>query len=459
MKLYGIDAQVKNAPALDGGFFPMEKFFRTFLKTADKPLAVALERGGGRVCVYDTRIHGAADMYEADCFYVERLVKTLLWVRGGYRVYVCGDENICEYIRSVYSENGARAFDAATMARVYGHPFEARYLPYDEKPRENERAAALGGHTDGCRIGFDAGGSDIKVSAVVDGEPLYSEEIVWHPKINADPDYHFGEIVRAMKAAAKRLPRVDAIGISSAGIHIDNETKLASLFLKVPEELFDAKVKNIYARACRELGDMPFAVANDGDVTALAGAMSLNASGILGIAMGTSEAGGYVSPEGGITGWLNELAFAPVDARQGVAPDEWSGDFGCGVKYFSQDGVIRLSPNAGITLSEALTPAQKLSEVQKLADEGHVPALAVFDTIGCYLGHTLPYYARFYDIRHVLLLGRVTSGKGGERLVSRCRDVLSEEYPELGFDLVLPDEKSRRVGQSVAAASLPEIKR
>ena len=33
--------------------------------------------------------------------------------------------------------------------------------------------------------------------------------------------------------------------------------------------------------------------------------------------------------------------------------DEWSGDIGCGVKYFSQDGVIKLAPRAGIELTGA----------------------------------------------------------------------------------------------------------
>lgn len=458
MKLYGIQSGHKKAPLLDPDFYPMEQFCRGFLKTAGKPLAIAVERDGGRVSVYETKIHGTPDRANADCYYAERLVKFLLWARGGFRVTVCGDEAVYRHIRSVYSETGARAFDALTMADVYEHPFEVLYVPYSQKPAEAESPAALGGHLDGCRIGFDAGGSDRKVSAVMDGQVLYSEEVVWHPKTCADPDYHYGEIVDALKTAASKLPRVDAIGISSAGIYVENKTKLASLFLQVPKELFDAKVKNIYERACRQIGDMPFAVANDGDVAALAGAMALEASGVLGIAMGTSEAAGYVDTQGNITGWLNELAFAPVDAQPGAMADEWSKDIGCGVKYFSQDGVIKLAPRAGIMLNDELTPAQKLKEVQGLAEKGEEPALAVFDSIGCYLGHTLPYYARFYDIRNLLLLGRVTSGKGGERLVARCRAVLSEDYPELSVNLVLPDEKSRRVGQSVAAAGLPALK-
>ena len=458
MKLYGVEWEVKNVPQLDPHFIPMEQFVRGFLRDAKQPLAIAVEREAGHISVYDTFVHGTAKMQQADFYYVERMVKFLLWAKGGFRVTICGDRGIYEHIKSVYSPEGARAFDFKTMSDVYEHPFEILHLPYDQKPDEAESSQPLGGHLDGCRIGFDAGGSDRKVSAVMDGEVLYSEEVVWSPKTNSDPDYHFNGIVTALKTAASKLPRVDAIGISSAGIYVNNRTMLASLFLKVPKDLFDAKVKNIYERACREIGDVPFIVANDGDVTALAGAMELKDTGVLGIAMGTSEAVGYVDERGNVTGWLNELAFAPVDAHPEAMEDEWSGDIGCGVKYFSQDGIVKLSPRAGIALSDKLTQAQKLKEVQKLAEQDMPPAMAVYDSIGCYLGHTLPFYARFYDIKHLLLLGRVTSGKGGEHMLERCRKVLKEEYPELSINIVLPDENSRRVGQSVAAAGLPSIK-
>ncbi|MDD3692724.1 MAG: ROK family protein [Oscillospiraceae bacterium] len=458
MKLYEVNCEIKNVPKLDPNFIPMEQFHRSFLKTATKPLAIAIERESGHVSVYETRIHGTQEMQKADFYYVERLVKFLLWAKGGFKVTICGDEAVFNHIRTLYSEDGERAFDAKTMADVYEKPFEVGYRDYNQKPAQNESSKPLGGHMDGCRIGFDAGGSDRKVSAVMDGKVLYSEEVVWHPKTTSDPDYHFNEIVAALKTAASKLPRVDAIGISSAGIYVNNRTMLASLFLKVPKDLFDLKVKNIYERACREIGDVPFVVANDGDVTALAGAMDLNDNGILGIAMGTSEAVGYVDDHGNVTGWLNELAFAPVDAHPDAMEDEWSGDIGCGVKYFSQDSVIKLAPRAGIELSDDLTPAQKLKEVQKLAEQENESALDIFDSIGCYLGHTLPFYARFYNIKHLLLLGRVTSGKGGERMLAKCRAVLNDEYPELDINIVLPDEKSRRVGQSVAAAGLPVIK-
>ena len=459
MNYLGIEVPVANTPELDPGFIPLGKFFDAFLKDARRPLSLAVERAGGEVAVYNTFIHGTPDMAEADRYYVDRLVKMLLWMKGGFKVYVSGSEAMYESVRDAYRPGGTREFDADFMSNVYERPFEV--VLCDAVPAEYSNPQAVGRHMDGCRIGFDAGGSDRKVSAVIDGESVFSEEVVWYPKVTEDPDYHYEGIVSALKAAAEHLPRVDAVGVSSAGIYINNRTMVASLFLKVPKELFDEKVKDIYIRAITDtFGDVPYVVANDGDVSALAGAMSLGENNILGIAMGTSEAVGYVDENGNVTGWLNELAFAPVDANPKAMADEWSGDIGCGVKYFSQDGVIKLAPRAGIELAEGDAPAQKLKAVQALMEAGDSRAEAVYRSIGVYLGHTLAFYHSFYGLKYVLLLGRVMSGKGGDIILDTCKAVLAEEYPEVADKIVptLPDEKARRVGQSVAAASLPELR-
>jgi predicted NBD/HSP70 family sugar kinase len=181
---------------------------------------------------------------------------------------------------------------------------------------------------------------------------------------------------------------------------------------------------------------------------------------VLGIAMGTSEAVGYINKDGNLNGWLSELAFVPVDLNKDAMVDEWSGDYGCGVKYFSQDSVIKLAKPAGIELDENLSPAEKLKVVQNLMAENDPRARQIYETIGIYLGYTLPYYAEFYDIKYVLLLGRVTSGEGGNIMVEKAKEVLKTEFPEFAeIQLLMPDEKSRRVGQSIAAASLPQIKK
>ncbi len=457
MNFLGLELNVKNLPELDKGYIPLEAFFAAHQALATKPVCVAVERSRGQVGTWETKLIGTPAYAEADAYYMDRLVKFLLWSWGGFKVSICGDEDAAAKIAAAYSVGGSRAFDKEFMERVYEREFEVVSLPYDKKPAAHQVSEALGRHTNGCRIGFDAGGSDRKVSAVIDGEAVYSEEVVWFPKTNADPDYHYNGILEAFRTAASKMPRVDGIGVSSAGVYIDNKPMVASLFLKVPQELYDEKVKNIYMRAAAEIGDVPLVVANDGDVTALAGAMGLGDNAVLGIAMGTSEAVGYVDPDGNITGWLNELAFAPVDGAPDAMEDEWSGDIGCGVKYFSQDGVIKLAPRAGITLTGE-SPAEKLKEVQALMAADDARAVSVYHSIGVYLAHTLALYARFYRIRHVLMLGRVMSGKGGDIILETAAKVMREEYPQLTFTPEAPDEKTRRVGQSVAAASLPEVK-
>ena len=457
MNHLGIEVSVKNVPELDPGFIPLAQFNRAFLAGADKPLDVAVERSNGQVAVWHVKVHSDPAFAAADEYYVERVIKTMLWMYGGFRVYLAGSQELADRMNVHYSATGRQSFDWDYMANVYEHPFEI--IACDKVPQESGDPKAIGRHLDGCRIGFDAGGSDRKVSAVIDGEPVFSEEVVWFPKITADPDYHYDGIVAALKSAASHMPRVDAVGVSSAGVFINNRTMRASLFLQVPKDLYDAKVKDIYLRAVKDtFGDIPVAVINDGDVSALAGAMSLGENSVLGIAMGTSEAAGYVDAQGRVTGWLNELAFVPVDVQPDAMADEWSGDIGCGVKYFSQDGVIKLAPRAGIQLDEAASPAEKLKAVQALMEQGSEAAAKVYESIGVYLGHTLAFYYDLYACRHVLLLGRVMSGKGGDLILDTAKRVLAEEYPGIADKLLpsLPDERFRRVGQSMAAASLAE---
>ncbi len=450
---------------LDKGFAPLAlvcREMRENTKDNGQDIVIAVERNKGYITTYKTRIYKDGTGHDEENFrFVERMAKALLWVVGGYKIIIAGSDVVGNKIKEAYTDGGLRDFDVHFMERVYERAFEVEVCSIENAPENNEAAAPVGRHLDGCRIGFDAGGSDRKVSAVIDGESVYSEEVVWFPKINSDPDYHYQGILNAMKTAASKMPRVDAIGVSSAGVYVDNRIMVASLFLKVNEEDFDKKVKNMYIDVAREIGEnIPVEVANDGDVTALAGAMDLNDNSVLGIAMGTSEAGGYVDPDGNITGWLNELAFVPVDYNTDAMVDEWSGDFGCGVKYFSQDGVIKLAPFAGIELDENLSPAEKLKIVQKLMAEGDERAALIYDTIGAYFGYAIAFYTEFYEIKHVLIMGRVTSGEGGVILLERAQEVLNKEFPELAktIELHIPDENSRRVGQSVAAASLPKIK-
>ena len=451
-------------PPLDEEFRPASLANRAYRAEAakhDEPLVIGLERENGNFSRYETVVfpEGHPRAVENN-YYIERLVKFLLWQRGGYKIYIGGSHSIAEYVRSCYAPDGPRKFDYYFMGeQVYERPFSVMGCSPDEVPPANETGKPLGRHLDGCRIGFDLGASDRKVSAVVDGKVVFSEEVIWEPRRQTDPDYHYGEIVTALKTAAAKMPRVDAIGGSSAGIIIDNRPMVASLFRGIPGERFQ-EIRDLFNRIRREM-NVPMEVINDGDVTALAGAMSLDDTGVLGIAMGSSEAGGYVDLNGNILGWLSELAFAPVDYNPYGPVDEWSGEIGCGALYFSQQCVFRLAPKAGIETSVDLTDAEKLKSIQEKLESGHAGALKIWRSIGIYLGYALAHYADFYQVKHVLILGRCTSWLGGELILKNAKAVLQAEFPELAesIHIQLPDEKSRRIGQSIAAASLPEIKK
>ena len=345
MTTFVFNQKPTKALPLDPGYTPMILGNMAFLKAVNESgikqeVRIAIVRSNDQIATTTTYIFGQeANQFEANYLYIERLVKSLLWLKGGYKIIFGGDLLVGEALKKAYSFNGERAFDQKFMANVYQEDFIVEIVSLEDVPQTNEISKPMGRHLDGCRIGFDAGGSDRKVSAVVNGESIYSEEIVWHPKINSDPSYHYAGILDSMKRAASKLPRVDAIGVSSAGIFIDNKVAVASLFLKVPQDVFDEKVRNMYFDIQKDMGNVPLEVVNDGDVTALAGAMSLESNNVLGIAMGTSEAAGYVDSLGNITGWLNELAFVPVDYNKHSLIDEWSLDYGCGVKYFSQDSI------------------------------------------------------------------------------------------------------------------------
>ncbi|MGI6206717.1 MAG: ROK family protein [Anaerolineae bacterium] len=455
----------KFVPPLDPDFRPAVLANRAYQKeVADSgqgvPLVLGLERLEGETSRFETQVfpegHPRA---EANFMYAERLVKFLLWQRGGWKVYVGGPRSIGEYIKKVYAPGGEREFDYHFMGEdVYEKTFTVVPCDPADVPPAREAARSLGRHLDGYRIGFDLGASDRKVSAVVNGEAIYSEEVVWEPRQHSDPEYHYREILTAIKTAASKMPRVDAIGGSSAGIYVNNRPMIASLFRGVPKDQFD-KIRNMFLRIRDEMG-VPLEVINDGDVTALAGAMSLEDTGILGIAMGSSEAAGYVNLEGSINPWLSELAFAPVDYQPNAPVDEWSGDKGVGALYFSQQCVFRLAPKAGIELPTGVTDADRLKFVQEKLEAGHEGATKIWQSMGYYLGYAIPHYADFYDIKHVLILGRCTSGRGGDLILNGANEVLRSEFPDLAtrINVQLPDEKSRRVGQSIAAASLPELR-
>ncbi len=449
-------------PPLDSGFVPAVLWNREFHRrcaAASAPLAIALERPDGTVSRFDTRI--GADR-ALNFRHVERLVKMLLWSRGGSRIFIGGNADIAANLRAEYAPDGRKKFDCDFVGtKTYGRPLEFIACEPPNVPAANEATIPLGRHLDGCRIGFDLGGSDRKCAAVIDGEVVFSEEIAWDPYFQSDAQYHYDGINDTLKRAAAHLPRVDAIGGSAAGVYVNSEVRAASLFRGVPQEAFEKRIRRIFFDLQREWGGVPFEVANDGEVTALAASMSFGENRVLGISMGTSVAAGYVTASGAITPWLNELAFGPVDYRDNAPVDEWSGDRGCAVQYFCQQGVARLAPLAGLDFPREMKFAEQLVEVQHLMSAGDDRARRINETIGICFGYAIAHYAEFYDIGTLLILGRVTSGEGGNLLLEKAGEVLRAEFPALAERIKLrtPDEKDKRHGQAVAAASLPALRR
>ncbi len=453
-------------PELDPEFAPAALWNRAYCDCVEYsgtpvPVSIALSCPDGNGSIFSTRILPLTAENEALTWrYLERLLKFLLWQRGGSRVMISGCASLVEKLSTTYSSSGARHFDCDFFGgKVYQTPLEISACSMEDLPVTNETTVPLGRHLDGCRIGFDLGGSDRKCAAVIDGKVVFSEEVEWNPYFETDPEYHIEGINNTLRRAASHLPRVDAIGGSAAGVYVGNEVRAASLFRGVASADFERKVRRIFFDLKDRWGNVPFEVVNDGEVTALAGSMSMNENAVLGISMGTSLAAGYVTTDGGITQWLNELAFAPVDYRDDAPLDEWSGDGGCGVQYFSQQAVARLAPLAGIELPKNMPFAERLIRVQKLMAEGDERAAKIYSTIGTYLGYTIAHYADFYEIRNILLLGRVTSGLGGGVIIEKARDVLAAVFQPLEkqIKIVTPNEQDKRHGQAVAAASLPTI--
>ena len=449
-------------PPLDSGIVHAALWNREFRRrcaAASEPVAIALARPDGTVSRFDfaTLPHTAANA-ALNLRYVERLVKFLLWSRGASRVIIGGNPALAAELRAIYSHDGARKFDVEFFAKIYG-ALEIESCAFDAAPASCETAIPLGRHLDGCRIGFDLGGSDRKCAAVIDGKVVFSEEIAWDPYFQSDPQYHYDGIADTLKRAAAHLPRVDAIGGSAAGVYVGNEVRAASLFRGVRQDAFEQRIRHIFFDLQREWGGVPFEVANDGEVTALAASMSFGENRVLGVSMGTSVAAGYVTASGAITPWLNELAFAPVDYRDDAPADEWSGDRGCAVQYFCQQGVARLAPLADLAFPNGMKFAEQLVEVQNLMTAGDGRARHIYETVGICFGYAIAHYAEFYDIGTLLILGRVTSGEGGDLILAKAGEVLSAEFPDLAERITLrtPDEKDKRHGQAVAAASLPAL--
>ena len=426
-------------------------------------VAIAWEREDGKVFRYDLPIPQRLDPQAAKkvSYVVDRIAKFIVWSAGGWKLYLAGPDAVVQPVAKAYTKKGSRAFDYGFFSDLYGRPVEAVVVPLKKMPETKETLTKVKTVADGCRIGFDLGASDFKISALKEGEVVFSKEFPWDPRPQADPEYHYAKLSAGLEEAALALGgKVDAIGGSSAGTFVGKKLGVASLIRGVKEKNPSkyAIAQNLFARI-EEEWQCPFEVFNDGDVTALAGAITMKRTGILGVAMGSSEAAGYINPKGALTGRISELAFAPVDLNPNAGVCEWSGDAGVGAMYFSQQAVNYLACRFGMKFPKTMKLPERLKVVQAAMEKREEVALRIYLMIGRYLANAAAWYHEFYDFSNLMILGRVTSGFGGDIILNTARMGLEAVDPLLAeqIDIFMPDEKARRLGQSVAAAQVPSI--
>ena len=458
----------KCRPALDADFLPASLWNQAYREAVQSyghrdPLIFALERTNGSISVYRTEVFPHREPWtELNLRYAERLLKLLLWSRGGFRIMLAGDENLTRSLCRIYSPDGQRRFDFQVMGEgVHGKPLQVIPVGTEDILDTREQTIPVAKSFDGCRIGLDLGGTNRKSAAIFDGETISVEVVPWNPYVQNDPQWHRQEICDSLSRVAEKLPRVDSIGVSAAGVYEENRVCFSSLFRGVPTRDFHRCVSNLFLELAEEWGNIPLIVVNDGQLPALAGAMSINENAVLGIAMGTCLAAGYVTQSGDLNKWINDLSFSPLDYREDAPLDEWSGDRGCGVQYLSQQAVCRLSFASGLCPSGSHLESQLVPYIRELVEKGDERAGNIYRTIGTYFGYAIAHYADIYEIHNVFLTGGVTAGPGGGIIIDEAKRVLEIEFPHLAAAIRIhaPDENTRLHGHAVSAACLPILQK
>lgn len=417
-----------------------------FEKKGIHPFSITIKRKQVLSYRYDYML---TEKEEENYFYTKKILLTLLWLIGGDTILFRGDSYfIRTFIRKASKDEEIKTsffemeeiFNCKmTMKETNG--IDSNYFPVSK----------VQGDFEGCRIGLDLGGSDRKVTALIDGNVVYSEETLWFPKNMPDWHYHYQGILDSLSKAKEKLPRVDSIGISTAGIIIEDRIVHPALFYSVPKEEKRTIVRDLIINLMKEhFPNIPYHVFNDGDVSAFGGAMEFEKNSILGIAMGTSLASGYCFDKNCLNGCINELGKIPIDYSANASMHYLMKIKGAGSEYLSQKGVIRLCRKGGLQFDGPL--ALQLVSIQKEAEKDNPIVIKAYEDMGYYLGSSLALYHKFIQFDSVLLLGRVMSKKGGDILLSKAREFLKDIG--LNIEVFTSDENFRRLGQSYIAASM-----
>jgi len=476
-----VKAKVK-AP-LDPGFCPLilakQKYLEATKECTDKiTWALPREEGCARYSLPvfpETNRDSRASAYLAGV-----LIQEMIWQRSASSLILQGPPKICQFLQKCYSVGGAYEFEVKSMPNVCGtpdKPFEVKIVENEsDLPAAFDTPQVCGKDASGCRLAFDLGKSDIKTVAVKDNDVVYSKETEWDVT-NPDPQYHYDAILAALKLAKETLPKVDAIGGSATGtVSAHNEATWCDIFPNVPPDVYKAKVVDIFVRLGKEIaGDVPLKVINDGEVTALAAVQKIKAGNVMGISMGSSEGAGYANADGNLMGWISELCYCRLDLNPKAPTDPWSKGAHRGLShmYLGQRGTTKLAAKGGVEVpanykyphADMVTikhenHAQCLKLIQEAMKTDKEPEVRkIYETVGVYLGYALAQYSEFYKIDHVMILGRVSKGKGGDIMLDTAKKVLQEEFPQFShIQFHTADDHFKAVGQCIAAAALPELK-
>jgi len=471
---------------LDPGFAPVvlaKREYRNAAKDCADTLHFALPRACG--CARgELKVFPEDDeRYQATVILAGIMIQESIWRCGASSLQLAGPASLCQTLKTAYSKGGTYEFEADVMPKANGTPdkvFEVTVVagPAD-LPAEKDTPQVCGKSAGGNRLAFDLGKSDIKTVAIKDGEVLDSAETEWDVT-NADPQYHFDAIVAAMKktianAEAKGFGKIEAVGGSATGtVSANNEATWCDIFPNVPQDVYKEKVVDIFKRIAKEVaGDVPLKVINDGEVTALAAFQRINKGNVMGISMGSSEGGGYANVDGNLMGWINELCYIKLDMNPEAPDDPWTKGAHRGLShmYLGQRGATKNAykicevpdnykyPHPDMCTIKHEDHAQCLKLIQKAMVDTPEKATDLYRTCGVYLGYGLAQYCeQHYKIDHVMILGRVSKGAGGDIMLKVAAEVLETEFPELPkITFHTADDHFKAVGQCIAAAALPTI--
>lgn len=487
MDLLVVEPAIK-AP-LDPGFAPVvlaKKKYREAAQGCADSVAWALVRADGcargelKVFPEDSKY------YQASVILAGVMIQESIWRCGASSLILKGPAGICEALKAAYSPGGTYAFEVDVMPKAFGHPdkpFEVTIVgraPFGhlDLPEGKDTPQVCGKSAAGCRLAFDLGKSDIKTVAVKDGKVLDSMETEWDVT-NPDPDYHFEAIVTALKgtigrAKAQGFGDIQAVGGSATGtVSANNEATWCDIFPNVPPDVYKEKVVDIFKRIVKEVaGDVPLKVINDGEVTALAAVQKIQKGNVMGISMGSSEGGGYANADGDLMGWINELCYMKLDMNPRAPTDPWTKGAHKGIShmYLGQRGATKNAykicdvpenykyPHPDMCTIKHEDHAQCLKLIQAAMKSDPDNASDLYRTCGVYLGYALAQYQEYYTIEHVMILGRVSKGDGGDLMLKTASEVLEAEFPDLPkITFHTADDHFKAVGQCIAAAALPVI--